>query len=168
MVAYMRISELAERAGVTPSTLRFYERIGLMAEPERTESGYRTYNEAASAQLLFITRAKRVGLTLEQIGELLPVWAGRSCAETQRQVLALVEAKRAEVLECVRDLQRFADRLYEVGAELEQSPPPVTCCDDLSCCVPDGRDAGVRPALARGADRPSRRQHVSNRETRAR
>ena len=68
----VRISELAESAGVPASTVRYYERVGLMALPARTASGYRDYGEDAAARLLFITRARRMGLSCEQITDAAP------------------------------------------------------------------------------------------------
>ena len=76
----MRISELAEVAGVPTSTVRFYERIGLLGEPARTASGYRDYGEADAARLVFVSRARRMGLGCDQIADLLPVWDGANCA----------------------------------------------------------------------------------------
>ncbi len=136
----MRISELAEHAGVAPSTVRYYERIGLVPSPPRTPSGYRSYDDEAAARLLFVTRAKRIGLTLEQIAEVLPIWDGVNCAATHDQITRLVDAKRAEVVERMQELQRFAEQLDEVRAALEEEPPPVTCLPDLSCCVPTADD----------------------------
>ena len=78
----MRISQVADHAGIAPSTVRYYERIGLVPRPGRTPSGYRDYDEDAAARLLFVTRAKRIGLTLEQIAALLPFWDGVHCATT--------------------------------------------------------------------------------------
>ena len=65
----MRISELAATAGVPTSTVRYYERVGLLTLPARTSSGYRDYGEDAAARLLFITRARRMGLSCEQRSE---------------------------------------------------------------------------------------------------
>lgn len=69
----MTVSELAGTVGATADTVRYYERIGLMPEPERTSSGYRQYYEPAVQRLKFIKRAQRFGLRLEEIGELLDV-----------------------------------------------------------------------------------------------
>jgi DNA-binding transcriptional MerR regulator len=132
----MRISELAEQLGVPPSTVRYYERIGLVPSPPRTPSGYRSYQDADAARLLFVTGAKRIGLTLEQIAEVLPIWDGVNCAVTHEQITQLVEEKRAEILERIRELERFVDQLDEVHRALEESPPPGACLPDLSCCVP--------------------------------
>ena len=140
----MKISELAEQAGIAPSTLRYYERIGLMPSPGRTSSGYRDYDDDAAARLLFVTRAKRIGLTLEQISELLQVWDGVNCATTYERMTDLVADKRVEIAERIRELQNFAAQLDEVGAALDEITPPATCRPDLSCCLPEtNADAAV-------------------------
>lgn len=89
----MRISELAERVGVPTSTVRYYERIGLLGAPARTGSGYRAYDEDAATRLLFVARARRLGLTCEQITELLPVWDGSNCAAASDRVGRLIDDK---------------------------------------------------------------------------
>jgi DNA-binding transcriptional MerR regulator len=67
----MRIGELADRLGVTTKSIRFYESIGLMPDPERTPSGYRDYAEADAERLTFIKTAQRLGLSLDEIGEII-------------------------------------------------------------------------------------------------
>lgn len=137
----MRISEVADQLGVTPSTVRYYERIGLVPSPPRTAAGYRAYDDEAAARLLFVTRAKRIGLTLEQIAEVLPIWDGVNCAVTHEEITRLVEAKRADVLARVQELERFAAQLDDIRVALEDAPPPAACRPDLSCCVPTAQDA---------------------------
>jgi DNA-binding transcriptional MerR regulator len=136
----VRISELAEQAGVAPSTVRYYERIGLVPSPPRTPSGYRSYDDTAAGRLLFVTRAKRLGLTLDQIAELLPIWDGVNCGAAHEQITRLVETKRAEILGRIRELERFAEQLDEVRVALDETPPPTTCLPDLSCCLPSADD----------------------------
>jgi DNA-binding transcriptional MerR regulator len=140
----MRISELAERVAVPTSTVRFYERAGLLAEPARTPSGYRDYDEGAASRLLFVTRARRMGLSCEQITELLPIWDGTDCAAAHDAITDLVDAKRAEIAEHITELQRFADQLDEVRLLLDSSAPPPACRTDLSCCLPEAD--GAQPA----------------------
>ena len=65
------IGELASAAGVGIDTVRFYERKGLLAEPERSAAGYRRYDDAAVERLVWIRRAKELGFTLGEIAELL-------------------------------------------------------------------------------------------------
>lgn len=67
----MRIGELAARLGLNTRTIRYYESIALLPEPERTASGYRTYDEADVERLAFIKSAQRLGLALDEIREVL-------------------------------------------------------------------------------------------------
>src|SRR4051812_32252691 len=67
----MRIGELAARAGVNPKTIRYYESIGLLPAPAREPSGYRMYAGDDEDRLAFIKAAQRLGMRLEEIGEVL-------------------------------------------------------------------------------------------------
>lgn len=157
----MRIAELAERVGVPTSTVRYYERIGLLALPGRTPSGYRDYDEGAAAQLLFITRGRRMGLSCEQITDLLPVWNGANCPGAHERVSELVREKQAEIRDRIGELERFDAQLEAVRVALDESPPPQACSTDLSCCVPESGDGRVTieltPTPARAGRRAGRR-----------
>ena len=63
----MKIGELAESVGVSAKTVRYYESIGLLAEPERTSSNYRDYQDAAAERLRFIRDSQAAGLTLAEV-----------------------------------------------------------------------------------------------------
>ena len=145
----MRISELAEKVGVPTSTVRYYERIGLLGLPARTRSGYRDYGEDSATHLLFVHRARKMGLSCEQIAELLPIWGGANCSATHERVGRLIEEKQGEIAERIADLEKFAAQLHDVQSKLEESPPPGACRTDLSCCVPTGRFEAVPLELVR-------------------
>ena len=132
----MRISELADSVGVPASTVRYYERVGLMASPARTASGYRDYSEDAATQLLFITRARRMGLSCEQITALIPLWAGTNCSAAHDRVALLIQEKQAEIADRVAELKQFSAQLDAVRDTLEAESPPPACRADLTCCVP--------------------------------
>jgi len=68
---YMRIGQLADRFDLNTKTIRYYEDIGLLPEPERTAGGYRLYAEADADRLRFIRTAQRLGLMLDDIREIL-------------------------------------------------------------------------------------------------
>jgi MerR family copper efflux transcriptional regulator len=106
----MRIGELASNAGVTPTTIRFYESIGLMHEPERRANGYRSYDEADLERLRFVRDAQAAGLSLAETREILDMKAegDATCAHTtsllarhledmDRQIASLMAA-RAELV----------------------------------------------------------------------
>jgi MerR family copper efflux transcriptional regulator len=126
----VRIGELAERSGVEPTTIRYYERIGLMPAPARTGSGYRDYDEDAAARLGFIRAAQSVGLTLGEIRETL---AFRDRGEPPcRHVVALIERNAAELRQRIaalqamqRDLERLARKARAISPE---SAPAAAFC----------------------------------------
>jgi DNA-binding transcriptional MerR regulator len=151
----VRISELADGVGVPTSTVRYYERVGLLGAPARTVSGYRDYDEDAAARLLFVSRARKMGLSCDQIVELLPIWGGTNCTAAHGRVGQLIEDKQIEIAARIAELEQFAAQLDAVRATLEASPPPPACRTDLSCCVPEAGMVPVFVDLARkGTDHP--------------
>jgi DNA-binding transcriptional MerR regulator len=145
----MRISQLAEEAGVPVSTVRYYERIGLLGSPSRSAAGYRDYDDEASTRLRFIARSRGLGLTCDQVAELLPVWAGVDCSSAHARVSHLIDDKQVEISARIAELTAFAAQLDEAKAALEATPPPQVCCDDLTCCVPSNAVESV-PVDLRG------------------
>jgi MerR family transcriptional regulator, copper efflux regulator len=117
----LTIGAVAKRVGVAIDTIRYYEREGLLPAPTRRASGYRSYDESAIAQLLFIRRAKSLGFTLEEIRELLALSSDRQRgvkAVKQRalQRLAAIDTRIAE-LQRVRDgLEQLVDACPGHGA----------------------------------------------------
>jgi DNA-binding transcriptional MerR regulator len=116
----------------------YYERIGLLGSPARTVSGYRDYGEDSATLLLFVHRARKMGLACDQVAELLPVWGGVDCLSTQMRVRGLIDDKQGEIARRIVELWEFAAAFDQVRATLEASPPPAACRTDLSCCVPSG------------------------------
>lgn len=103
----LKIGQLASRAGVNIDTVRYYERAGLLPEPPRRPSGYRAYDDGAVRRLRFIRRAKTLGFTLEEIGELLSISAKRDV----RAVKRAAKRKLLAVDERLAELQRIRDAL---------------------------------------------------------
>lgn len=132
----MRISQLADVVGVPTSTVRFYERIGLLEQPSRTSAGYRDYDDSAAERLLFVNRARSMGLSCDQISDLLLIWGGTNCAAAQDQVVELITDKQKEIADRITELKRFSAQLESVRVALRVAPPPAACRTDLSCCVP--------------------------------
>ncbi len=114
------IAELAERTGFSRPTLRYYEEIGLLEAPERSDTGYRVYDRRIEARLQFIRRAKRLGLSLEEIRSLVAVWAGGECAVTRQQLRELVEAKIGAVRAQVEESATFLRQLEAVHVRLDE------------------------------------------------
>jgi DNA-binding transcriptional MerR regulator len=72
----MQVGEVARSLGLNPQTIYFYERIGLIPSPQRSEAGYRLFAVSDVERLAFIARAKALGLTLEEIKEILQLQDG--------------------------------------------------------------------------------------------
>ena len=79
----MTISRLATAAGVNVETVRFYQRSGLIDEPERPRSGYRTYGDEHVRRIRFVKRAQLLGFTLEEIASLLKLDGSGTCSSTR-------------------------------------------------------------------------------------
>lgn len=101
----MKIGELARATGFKDKTIRYYERQGLLPDPERTPSGYREYGPEGIDRLAFIRKAKRLGLSLEDIKSILLIH-DRSEA-TCLHVRSLLDEKLAQADAALKDLQRF-------------------------------------------------------------
>lgn len=103
------IGEVARELGLNPRTIRYYEEIGLLPEPSRSEAGYRLYGAADRERLCFIIQAKAVGLSLDEIGEIVAL---RTHGEQPCElVLALVDRKLRAVDEQLRALTQFRREL---------------------------------------------------------
>jgi MerR family mercuric resistance operon transcriptional regulator len=108
------IGRLSRDASVNIETIRYYERIGLMAKPRRSRGGRRLYDEAATHRLRFIRRARELGFPIEEIRTLIALSVGEGrCAEVHAQTvehLAEVRAKIADLRTLEGTLTRVADR----------------------------------------------------------
>src|SRR5271163_4525548 len=119
----MTIGRVANAAGVSIDTIRFYERQRLLAAPRRSFSGYRNYSEDAIDRLRFIGDAKRLGFTLKEIRELLSLGV-KSTAECG-PVTRKAEAKLAEMNEEIYRLQRLRMTLRKMVEDCGgQCAPP--------------------------------------------
>ncbi|MBE4582685.1 zinc-responsive transcriptional regulator [Vibrio navarrensis] len=123
-----QIGELAKRCGVSADTLRFYEKNQLILPAGRSESGYRLYSEENQKQVGFILKAKALGLSLEEIKELLEIKleaTEHSCAE----VKAITSAKLALIDDKIAQLSQIRQALKKIND---------ACCghtdDDASHC----------------------------------
>ncbi len=101
MTEKMTISRLADAAGVNVETVRFYQRSGLIDEPAKPITGYRTYAGGDVSRIRFIKRAQLLGFTLDEIASLLKLEGSQTCASTRTlaaRKLAMVEAKLNDLL----------------------------------------------------------------------
>ena len=121
----MTIGEVARATGLKIQTLRFYEDKGLLEVPARRSSGYREYSESAITRLKFIKRAKELGFSLKEIGELLAlrVDPDATCAEIRNRA----EAKIGEVRNKIRSLKRIEKALVKVTSACRGKGPTSDC-----------------------------------------
>ena len=120
----MTIGRLAKQVGVNIDTIRYYKRNGLIPEPVRRASGYREYEAADARRLRFILRAKELGFTLAEIGELLSLSADRDVRGVKRRAeerLEHVEHKIKELQRVRKGLKTLIDACPGHGA-LEGCP----------------------------------------------
>ena len=110
----LTIGRLAGQAAVGIDTVRFYERRGLLPEPSRTAAGYRLYADDIVARLRFIRRAKSLGFSLDEIGNLLDLHdrGGQKSAVKQ-----LTQRKLAQINAKIADLSKIRDVLRELESE---------------------------------------------------
>ncbi len=135
-MALYRIGELAQRAGVSAPTLRYYENTGLFEETTRSPSGYRLYDSAAEAKLRFIVRAKRLGLSLDEIRDLVAIWNGGKCATTREQLRHLVAHKITQIRRQLEEAATFERQLEEVYTTLLDDGRRQPECSEDCGCVP--------------------------------
>ena len=121
----MTISRLATAAGVNVETVRFYQRSGLIDEPERPRSGYRTYGDEHVRRIRFVKRAQLLGFTLEEIASLLKLDGSGTCSSTRAlatKKLALVEAKMGDLF-AIRTA--LATMLARCDSETQETSCPI-------------------------------------------
>lgn len=127
--AMLQLGEAARQLGLNPQTLYFYERIGLIPPPQRTRTGYRLFSATDLERLAFIARAKTLGLSLEEIKEILTLKQGRSltCAALYQRL----QQKVADIEAQIQQLQVLHGELVPLLAECEQNlahPDPAHQC----------------------------------------
>ncbi len=135
MDAGLRAGKVAAAAGVNRQTLRYYERRGLLAVPDRTLGGHRLYPRETVQLLRVIKTAQRLGFTLDEVADLLASGAHRHGRRGRNVGLhTQVETKLADVEQKIADLGVIRDTLksaVEVGcADL------MTCAESPCCPIP--------------------------------
>lgn len=99
----LQVGEVSRKLGVNPQTLYFYERIGLIPAPQRTSSGYRLFDKKDIERLAFITQTKALGLTLDEIKEILMFQDGKllTCSEFKERLSEKVQQIEANIRQLI-------------------------------------------------------------------
>jgi MerR family transcriptional regulator, copper efflux regulator len=143
-VTTYRVSELAERVGLPPSTLRFYEQAGLVPA-RRSESGYRLFDDQAVERIEVITTGKRLGLPLEEIRELLRAWEDGLCRDVRDRLRPMVQNQIASAERRAAEIDAFIERLRKAWSLIDGPAPPGRCGPGCGI-VPHETPAEAAPA----------------------
>ena len=130
----MRIGEFARKAGVNVQTVRYYERRGLLPEPERRESGYREYSPDCLERLQFIRRSQELGFTLSEIEELLALRTDPHTTAADGKARA--EAKVADIEAKIQDLRQIQHALEHLAGQCRGGRGPTGDCPLLAAMGP--------------------------------
>ena len=134
----LTIGALAKAAGVNVETIRFYQRKGLLPEPEKPYGGIRRYAEADVTRVRFVKSAQRLGFSLDEVAELLQLEDGTHCDEAS----SLAERKLQDVREKMTDLARMEAVLSELVCACHARKGNVSC--PLIGSLQDGANLAAR------------------------
>jgi len=121
----LSIGKVAKRASISVETIRFYERMGLLAEPQRKASGYRQFCEADVRKLVFIQHAKNLGFSLNEIKELLSLQA--DSRSTSREIKHIAAHKLQDIENKIKMLERMRETLQHLVNKCPGKGPTSEC-----------------------------------------
>ncbi|WP_455211746.1 MerR family transcriptional regulator [Kaarinaea lacus] len=118
----MKIGQLSEKTNCKIETIRYYEHIGLLPEPSRSEGGYRIYNEDHLKRLAFIRRSRELGFTIEEIRDLLNLVDGGNytCSDVKAITMEHVESIRQKIA----DLKKLEKTLSRIASQCAGNSTP--------------------------------------------
>lgn len=134
----MRIGELADELDLNPRTLRFYETVGLLPEPRRTPSGYRDYGTDAVERVRFIKSAQRLGLSLDDIKEIL-AFKERGDLPCP-YVLGVIENEADALDKKIAELEAFREELRSLRAKARRIPRRQLAKSSRVCHIIENQD----------------------------
>ncbi|MFO0661471.1 MAG: heavy metal-responsive transcriptional regulator [Polyangiaceae bacterium] len=139
------IGELARRCHVGVETIRFYERKGLLNQPKRPAQGYRRYPESNLERVLFLHRAKQLGFSLKEIGELLALRDEK--AADCRSIRERASSKVEVIEQRIASLQALLGELKTLVAACDGNAPLERChiLRALSPVEPNSTNEKVHP-----------------------
>lgn len=153
----MNIGEAATFSGVSAKMIRYYEQIGLIPPAARSKAGYRHYSPQDAHSLRFIRRARDLGFSVEQIGELLVLWRDRERASADVKAVALshvagLKAKIAELQAMVQTLEHLAEHCH--GNDRPDCPIIADLAQPVSAPAETASAGKPRKTPLFGADTP--------------
>ena len=140
-----RVSELADRVGLAPSTLRFYEQAGLVPA-RRSESGYRLFDDQAVERIAVIATGKRLGLPLQEIRDLLQAWQDGLCRDVRERLRPMVQNQIASAERRAAGIDAFIERLRKASSLIDSPALPGRCGPGCGI-VPQDAPSEAAPAV---------------------
>ncbi len=116
------IGALSKQTGCHIETVRYYERIGVLLKPPRTEGGYRLYGREHIKRLMFVRRSRELGFSLGEIRTLLKLVDGKQY--TCREVKTLMEEHLGDIKKKISDLKRLQKTLADISSQCEGGMVP--------------------------------------------
>lgn len=154
MERLLTIGQLSQATGVSAKTIRYYEQVGVLPVPSRSGAGYRQYTRGDVHRLLFVRRARALGLSLAALKTLLAELDGGAYPTMRPRLHTLVTEQLHSVQQRIAELQLLEQQLAQVLRRLESvaSAPHSARCQCLDLDVPEGRQPlqDVSPSLSKG------------------
>jgi MerR family transcriptional regulator, copper efflux regulator len=155
----MNIGQASKASGVSAKMIRYYESIGLVPRSARRESGYRDYGPADIHLLAFVRRARDLGFSIEQIGDLLRLWGDSHRCNAQVKAIALHHV--SELKQRAKALNDMADALKGLAAACDgDGRPECPIIKGLEGDLPIAVDHGAHQELARVGKGSAKSQHA--------
>jgi DNA-binding transcriptional MerR regulator len=130
----MRIGQVAAEVGVSPDTIRFYERSGILPLPPRGENGYREYGPVEADRIRLVLDLRRLDLSLEDAARLAGWCQSGHCSETTAELPRAIATKRAEIRLRLAGLEELDRRLAALERHLSLASLPMAGASG-SCCA---------------------------------
>ncbi len=131
------IGQIAKRTGVNAKNIRYYESIGLLPGPPRSENTYRRYSMADVNRLILLRRIRFLGVPLSEAKSLLIGASDAGCADVQQELLGLVNARLVAIDQEIAELHQLREDMERYQRKLERCHPdesePFRTCLDMSC-----------------------------------
>lgn len=124
----MKVSELAERAGTTAKTIRFYEAEGILPPPPRSPNGYRDYREADVCRTRVLVTLRNLGIDLPEAGRLADLCATGHCVDMTELLASRIPERRRGVAAAIAELTHLDAELASLEHTLASGDPQTTLC----------------------------------------
>ena len=154
----MHIGELAKQGGVSVQTVRYYERCGLLQQPERKPSRYRIYHDNDVHRLRFILQAKTLGFTLDEIKHILDLSQRRTCP--CGEVRKMGEQRLTELQSQIEQLTKFRDHLARAVSQWRKCPQEAPAGNAICVLIERTMAAADNPVFG-SQERKRQKWHLS-------